>query len=149
MGFQYEPCPVCPGPTKITLIQTVQETKGVKRQAHVKCFGCNLQLNCTGGSLLDCARAWNTRVQRLTELAKHDRNVVTLLHSDLAANYDGKQEYVFLDNSDSMWKIVRGAELAWNEDYSAARPDIDYLKIDSFKLMKYLYALNDEIADRY
>jgi hypothetical protein len=103
---------------------------------------------CKGGSLLDCARAWNTRAQRMIELTKHDRGILSLLYSDICIPSE-KMEYTYLDNTDPMWKIARGAECAWDDNYSSERPDIDYIKIRTETLRGYLTALMDEVANRY
>ncbi len=147
MGFEYEPCPFCPGPSIVKLVRTKQGDKNTLGEGYVECTGCKVRLTFKGGTMLDCARMWNVRAQRRAELAKHRQGTLSLLHSDIAANYEGQKE-VTLENTEEMWKIARAAELSWDMDATPLRPTGDSIRISTEILMAYLDALTTEASEK-
>lgn len=141
MGFKYEPCPWCEKNEKVQLY------KSKDGRNYAQCKGCNMKLVVTGGSMMDCAKLWNIRASRRMELRKYNMSNVSLLHADINNNPED-HEFVVLENTDGWWKLVREAELSWNEDATPVRADGEYLKIKYEVLIPYLDALIEELAEK-
>lgn len=140
MGFNYQPCPGCSS-TEIKL------SKIDEGRCYAECQACHLRLEMTGRSMFSCAHTWNVRAQRRAEAKLHDMSMVCALQSDISNNPQG-QKTVTLPNNEEMWKIARGAEVAWNMEATPIRPAKQEIEIRYEVLMPYLNALVEETKEK-
>lgn len=146
MSFKLEPCPYCVPPTTVRLIKVKDETAKSPSESYIECGKCRLKLVCFGCSMMDAARVWNMRTQRIVAIEQHGQDNVTLMHAELMHLDEPDSTIIELPNNDMNWSFVVAALTANDMDTTPIRPVSPLtLKIERKILRQYLDALVDEI----